>query len=199
MATKMNQSNNDLPISTDDGVEEKYFLKTKEEVIAAIRNTSYKAGQADMLADLVGGNIDEDPLAFMIICDINSTIGFNHLWGIDPKKLDEHIDDLMKKYPNATKRALSLKPMTGDEFYQKYGIEEIWNRWQIVNERTGLELSDILKIDTNEQHQRSVIEAGNDLKSRIIWSMAGDWLDDLLDIEDYRVTIAEVAHVFGDE
>lgn len=105
----------------------------------------------------------------------------------------------MKKYPNATKRALELKPMTGDEFYEKYGSEEIWERWEIVNVRTGLEISDILKIDTNEQHQRSVIEAGNDLKSRIIWSMAGDWLEDLLDIEDYRVRIAEVAHVFGDE
>jgi len=199
MEIKMTQLNNDLPVSTDDANKEEFFLKTKEEVISAIRNTSYKPGQADMLADLVGGNIDEDPLAFMIICDIYSTIGFNHLWDIDPKKLDEHIDDLMKKYPNATKRALELKPMTGDEFYEKYGSEEIWDRWEIVNVRTGLEISDILKIDTNVQHQRSVIEAGNDLKSRIIWSMAGDWLDDLLDIEDYRVRIAEVAHVFGDE
>ncbi len=172
-------------------------LHTKEDIAWRIRKTSYIKGQADMLADLFGGNIDHDPLAFMIACEIRYYGDMNRMFRRPPEETEAIISDFKKKYPKATARALALRPMSGEAFYAKYGNEEIWKRWEIVNDRTGLEIWDLFNLE-NPTHTKLIIKAGDELKNAILWSIAGDWLEDLLEYAMYHITADEVGTILGD-
>lgn len=190
--TTENQTSN---LTIDD--EEDRELRTKEDIAWRIRKTSYKEGQADMLADLFGGDIDNDPLAFMIACNIRYIGDMNKCYNIAPTETEDLINFYKEKYPKATARAFALRPMSGDVFYAKYGIKEIWERWEIVNERSSLEIWDLFDLE-NPIHGRMIIECGNNLKDKILWSMAGDWLNDLLEYSMYAITPNEVGEILGD-
>lgn len=172
-------------------------LRTKEDIAWRIRKTSYLDGQADMLADLFGADIDRDPLAFMIACVIRYYGDSNRLWHRPPEETEELINYFREKYPKATARALALRPMSGDAFYAKYGNEEIWKRWEIVNERNTFEIWDLFDLE-NPNHAKLIIQAGEGLKNAILWSMAGDWLNDLLEHSIYAISANEVGEILGD-
>lgn len=179
--------------------EETREIRTKADVVWTLRKTSYEEGQTDMLAALFGADLENDPLAFIIACKIRYYGDFYLHFGTERREdcYEAMMTDFREKYPKATERALALRPMSGDSFYAKYGSDEIWRRWQIVTDRTGLHITDLFNLN-DEFYEKAIIQGGDYMKSRIIWAIAGDWLDDLLDYSEYGLSIEEVARICGE-
>lgn len=169
------------------------IVRTKAEAVAAIR-ASFEPGEFDMLADLMGADFDNDPLAFFIAAEIRIYGDFESIFNSNAR--DEIIAGYRRKYPAATERALKLVPMSGDEFYRKYGEDEIWRRWKTVVERTGVDIHDVLPLNS-EIIVKDVVQAGNQLKNRILWTMAGDWIDDMVEFGRI-ISTEELAKLCGE-
>ena len=157
-------------VELDDG----RVVNTKEGVVAAFRE-KWGDEEIDMLSFLMGASFDEDPLAFLVACHIVYERDCSTLCG---RPYYDPAPDYLKLYPNATRKALTFRRRTGDEFYAKYGADKVWELWNVVWERTGLTLGDIFSFERDSSVE-IIVRAGNMLRSKIAWSIAGDWLGDM--------------------
>lgn len=138
-------------VELDDG----RVVNTKEGVVAAFRE-QWGDEEIDMLSFLMGASFDDDPLAFLVACHIVYERDCSTLCGhpyYDPAP------DYLKRYPNATRKALTFRRRTGDEFYAKYGEDKVWSLWNVVWERTGLTLGDIFSFKLNPRSRSSSVRA----------------------------------------
>lgn len=177
--------------------EDGLVIRTKADIAALYRNPDYyMEGEVDMLADLMGADLDNDPLAFLIAAGIQYYGDMYRVFG-DQGETSALLEDYKKRFPKATERALSLKKMSGNDFYAKYGEEVIWEWWRITKERTGVKLADIIDFE-NVTAEKAVVQAGEHLKSAIVWAIASDWLDDVLEFHA-TLDIDQIAYICGED
>lgn len=186
------QSHEQREIVLDDGT----IIRTKKDVVEAIRASAEPAGKFDMLSDLMGGNLEEDPLAFRIACELRYYGDMYRVFNCQEESASM-LQSFKKAFPEATARALAYKPMSGEAFYAKYGEKAVYEHWQYVAERTGFKLYELLDLE-NETHIRQIVESGNELKTRIIWCIAGDWLEDLCEHMPV-MSIEEIAAICNED
>ena len=171
-------------------------IRNKAELIEAFRKSSYDEDAYDMLAAFLGGNLEEDPLGFYI----NATIRYCRspfTRVIDVEERSDPVGFYMRKYPNATRRAISYVPMSGEAFYEKYGAEKVCKYFDTLCYRNGVHLYDLFEMD-NDEDVKIIVSAGKEFKERIMWEIATDWIDDICD-SLYMLSGDDVAAICGDE
>ncbi len=171
-------------------------VHTKAELVEAMRQSTNEYDEYDKLADLLGCNLDEDPLGFFVHVSIRYYRG---AWGgsLNRDEFADRISHFMKICPNATKRAISFIPKTAEYFYEKYGAEYVCQRFMDLRSISGMKLSDLIDLDDDDD-VRMIALAGNELKSKIVWAVADNWMDDLCEGPLF-LTVDDILTICGDE
>lgn len=161
---------------------EEQLPKTREEIVQRLKN--YENGginKAMILADMMGADIEKDPVGFMLGAELWFYGGLYADPFFDLKDNPETADPKFyyrQNYSEVMKRVKTYVPMTGTAFYKKYG-DQVWQIWNAID---GPAYFDYCIANTdNPNYEREVIECGEKLKKRIMITIAGDFLEELGD------------------